>query len=89
MSIELIEVAPCGIARTMSQDSEYDDALEVPDSLELDENGEMIQVKKETEWIDNKGVKVFCIMCHAFFFILTYCSVYSIIFLVTNLFTHS
>jgi len=69
MSIELVEVASCGIARTMSQDSEYDDALEVPDSLEItiDENGEMIQVKKETEWTDNKGMNIFCIMCYVYF----------------------
>ncbi|XP_071557786.1 phospholipase D1 isoform X2 [Temnothorax nylanderi] len=51
MPIELDEVAPRGrgISRTMSQDSEYDDALGVPDSLEItvDENGETIQVRKE------------------------------------------
>lgn len=58
MSAKLVEIAPCGITRTMSQDSEYDDALEVPDSLEImvDENGETIQVRKEeTECTDSKG----------------------------------
>lgn len=47
------------ITRAMSQDSEYDDALEVPDSLEItvDENGETIQVcKKETEHVDSRGM---------------------------------
>nr|XP_012222142.1 PREDICTED: phospholipase D1 [Linepithema humile]XP_012222151.1 PREDICTED: phospholipase D1 [Linepithema humile] len=49
MSIELTEVASCRMDRTASQDSEYDDALEVPDSLEItiNENGETIRVSKE------------------------------------------
>lgn len=58
MATELPELAPRDMSRTMSQDSEYDDALEVPDSLEItvDENGEMIQVRKEEpECTDNKG----------------------------------
>ncbi|XP_018355284.1 PREDICTED: phospholipase D2 isoform X2 [Trachymyrmex septentrionalis] len=57
MSIELVEIASQGITRAMSQDSEYDDALEVPDSLEItvDENGETIRIcKEDTECIDNK-----------------------------------
>lgn len=58
MPTELAEVAPREIIRTISQDSEFDDALDVPDSLELtvDENGEMVQVHKgEQECTDNKG----------------------------------
>ncbi|XP_018311702.1 phospholipase D1 isoform X2 [Mycetomoellerius zeteki] len=54
---ELVEIASQGITRAMSQDSEYDDALEVPDSLEItvDENGETIRIRKEdTECIDSK-----------------------------------
>ncbi|XP_018370559.1 PREDICTED: phospholipase D2 isoform X2 [Trachymyrmex cornetzi] len=57
MSIELVEIASQGITRAMSQDSEYDDALEVPDSIEImiDENGETIRIRKEdTECIDTK-----------------------------------
>ncbi|KAH0956339.1 hypothetical protein HN011_008543 [Eciton burchellii] len=44
-----VEVEPCRIARTTSEDPEYDDALEVPDSLEItvDENGETIQRRTE------------------------------------------
>jgi len=40
-----VEVEPCGITRTTSEDPEYDDTLGVPDSLEItvDENGETIQ----------------------------------------------
>lgn len=63
MSTELVEVAPCEVTRAMSQDSEYDDALEVPDSLEItvDENGEMIQVCKEeeTEYTDSKSKNLY------------------------------
>ncbi|XP_011059834.1 PREDICTED: phospholipase D2 isoform X1 [Acromyrmex echinatior] len=58
MSTELVEIASqARITRKMSQDSEYDDTLEVPDSLEItiDENGETIRIHKEdTECIDNK-----------------------------------
>ncbi|XP_026831180.1 phospholipase D2 isoform X3 [Ooceraea biroi] len=45
MSVKLDEVAP-RVTRVASIDSEYDDALEVPDSLEiaLDENGETVQL---------------------------------------------
>ncbi|XP_011637945.1 phospholipase D2 isoform X2 [Pogonomyrmex barbatus] len=46
-----------GVTRAMSQDSEFDDALEVPDSLEIivNEDGETIQVRKEeTACIDNR-----------------------------------
>ncbi|XP_012525168.1 phospholipase D2 isoform X1 [Monomorium pharaonis] len=59
MPIKSNEVAPHGIKRTMSQVSEYDDALEVPDSLEItvDENGETIQVRKqEREYTDNREI---------------------------------
>lgn len=62
MSSKVVEDAPCGITRAMSQDSEYDDALEVPDSLEImiDENGETIQVhKEETECTDSKGKNLY------------------------------
>lgn len=62
MSIELTEVASCGINRATSQDSEYDDALEVPDSLEItiNENGETIQIcKEETERGCNKGMHLY------------------------------
>lgn len=58
---ELVEIASQGITRAMSQDSEYDDALEVPDSLEItvDENGETIRIRKEdTECIDSKGMNL-------------------------------
>ncbi|XP_018404996.1 PREDICTED: phospholipase D1 [Cyphomyrmex costatus] len=57
MSTELVEIASQGISRTMSQDSEYDDALGVPDSLEItvDENGETIRIRKEDiECTDNR-----------------------------------
>jgi len=62
MSTELVEIASQGITRAMSQDSEYDDALEVPDSLEItvDENGETIRIRKEdTKCIDNKGMNLY------------------------------
>jgi len=62
MSTELVEIASQGITRAMSQDSEYDDALEVPDSLEItvDENGETIRIcKEDTECIDNKGMNLY------------------------------
>lgn len=50
-------VKSCEITRTMSQESEFDDALEVPDSLEImvDENGERIIHKEESECLDSKG----------------------------------
>lgn len=56
---ELAEMAHHGITRVMSQESEFDDALEVPDSLEItiDENGETIRVRKEemeTECTDSR-----------------------------------
>ncbi|CAL1683896.1 unnamed protein product [Lasius platythorax] len=57
MSTELVEVASKEITRAISQDSEYDDTLEVPDSLEItvDENGETIQIRKEEiECTDNR-----------------------------------
>ncbi|KAL6416719.1 hypothetical protein ACFW04_013200 [Cataglyphis niger] len=57
MSTELVEVASKDITRAISQDSEYDDTLEVPDSLEIivDENGETIQInKEEIECANNK-----------------------------------
>ncbi|XP_011261406.2 phospholipase D2 isoform X1 [Camponotus floridanus] len=57
MSIELVEVASKDITCTTSQDSEYDDTLEIPDSLEIivDENGKTIQISKEKiECTDNK-----------------------------------
>ncbi|XP_072761539.1 phospholipase D1 isoform X2 [Anoplolepis gracilipes] len=57
MSTELIEVTSKEITRVISQDSEYDDTLEVPDSLEItvDENGKTIQIcKKEIECQDNE-----------------------------------
>lgn len=57
MSTELVEVASKEITRAISQDSEYDDTLEVPDSLEItvDENGETIQIsKEEIECANNK-----------------------------------
>lgn len=56
MSTELVEVASNEITRAVSQDSEYDDTLEVPDSLEItiNENGETIQIRKEEiECTDN------------------------------------
>lgn len=56
---ESVEVAPRCVTRATSEDSEYDDALEVPDSLELtvDENGETIQVhKEEAGCTNNKGI---------------------------------
>lgn len=59
MSIELVEVASKDITCTTSQDSEYDDTLEIPDSLEIivDENGKTIQISKEKiECTDNKEV---------------------------------
>lgn len=61
MSTELTDISSCvpEVACTSSQESEFDDALEVPDSLEItiDENGETIQVcKEETDYIDNKGI---------------------------------
>lgn len=61
MPTELVEIAPRGITRAMSQDSEYDDALEVPDSLEMvDENGETIQIHKEgPECIDSRGTNLY------------------------------
>jgi len=57
MATELAELAPPEIIRAMSQDSEFDDALAVPDSLEItvDENGEMKVCKGESECTDNKG----------------------------------
>lgn len=59
MPTKLVEVAPRGITRTMSQDSEYDDALEVPDSM-VDENGETIQVRKEgPECTDSRGTNLY------------------------------
>lgn len=57
MSTELVEVASKDITCTISQDSEYDDTLEIPDSLEIivDENGKTIQIsKEEIECTDNK-----------------------------------
>lgn len=61
MSTELLDAPSCSpeVARLASQESEFDDALEVPDSLEItiDENGETIQVyEKETEDVGNKGI---------------------------------
>lgn len=55
MSVELVKVAPCEITRTMSQDSEYDDALGVPDSLEIMVDGETIEVHKEETDCTDKG----------------------------------
>lgn len=61
MSTELLDTPSCvpDVARMASQESEFDDALEVPDSLEItiDENGETIQVcEEETEQVDSKGI---------------------------------
>lgn len=60
MSIEEDETTCSRLTRALSQESEYDDALEVPDSLEItvNENGETIQVNKEeeTECVDNRGI---------------------------------
>lgn len=45
------------------EDSEYDDALEVPDSLEItvDENGETVQLqeKEETRCASNEGTHLY------------------------------
>jgi len=57
MSTELVEVTSIDITCTISQDSEYDDTLEIPDSLEIivDENGKTLQIsKEEIECTDNK-----------------------------------
>jgi len=57
-----VEVEPRVITRTTSEDSEYDDALEVPDSLEItvDENGETIQrCKEETECTNDKSMHLY------------------------------
>lgn len=57
MSTELIEIASNDITCAISQDSEYDDTLEIPDSLEIivDENGKTIQIsKEEIEYANNK-----------------------------------
>ena len=56
MSTELVEVASKEISRALSHDSEYDDTLEVPDSLEItiDEHGETIKIRQEeTECTNN------------------------------------
>ncbi|KAG7199959.1 hypothetical protein KM043_014388 [Ampulex compressa] len=50
-------VDDCGLQQTISQDSEYDDALGVPDSLEItiNENGEPVDIQKcESEQTDNR-----------------------------------
>lgn len=74
MSTELVEVGPHEINRAMSLDSEYDDALEVPDSLEIriDENGETIQVYKQesmdsTACTDSRGMNLYTLSHHAHF----------------------
>jgi hypothetical protein len=57
-----VEVEPCRIARTTSEDPEYDDALEVPDSLEItvDENGETIQRRtEETRCTNDKSMHLY------------------------------
>ncbi|XP_020282549.1 phospholipase D1 isoform X2 [Pseudomyrmex gracilis] len=57
MSNEEAETTSARLTRMLSQESEYDDALEVPDSLEItvDEHGETVQVQKEDiECVDNK-----------------------------------
>lgn len=62
MATELVEVAPRGTSHMIRQDSEFDDALAVPDSLEItvDENGKMIQVRKEErEFTDGKGTNLY------------------------------
>lgn len=43
--------------RTMSHDSEYDDALGVPDSLELtiNENGEAVNISNNEDGIEERG----------------------------------
>lgn len=43
--------------RTMSHDSEYDDALGVPDSLELtiNENGEAVNISNNEDSIEERG----------------------------------
>lgn len=63
MSSDLVDApscAPRSVTRGMSQDSEYDDALEVPlDSLEItvDNNGEPIEVcRNKTERIADEGI---------------------------------
>lgn len=58
MASEEAESTSARLTRMLSQESEYDDALEVPDSLEItvNENGETVQVQKEDiECVDNKG----------------------------------
>lgn len=62
MSTELCNITndPSAITRAMSQDPEYDDALEVPDSIEItvDDNGEAVHIQeKQAEYIDNKGIQ--------------------------------
>lgn len=62
---ELVDGQSCEsqkVTRMLSQDSEYDDALEVPDSLEtIDNNEETLQVcKNKTESMD-KGINLFYI----------------------------
>lgn len=61
MATELVEVAPRGTSRMIRQDSEFDDALAVPDSLEItvDENGKMIQVRKEEREFTDKGTNLY------------------------------
>lgn len=59
MSTELVEIASKDITCAISQDSEYDDTLEIPDSLEIivDENGKTIQISKEKiECANNEGI---------------------------------
>lgn len=80
MSTELVEVTSKEITRAISQDSEYDDTLEVPDSLEItiDENGETIQIsKEEIECTNNKeGMNLYSINTSTFLYILHFLLVF-------------
>lgn len=61
MSTELTDISSC-VPHTTLQESEFDDALEVPDSLEItiDENGETIQInEEETKHMDNTGINLY------------------------------